>query len=84
MDSNAGFLAVLHEVAAHLEGGALLDVLEDLGIAGFEADDQQPAAGIGHGLQSFVIAMNASRAGPLETNRLEISYRAQVRGPCEC
>ena len=71
VDVNADLLAVLDEVAAHLDGCALLDVLQNLRVARFETDDQQAAAGVGHGLQRLVIAMDARRAGPLEADRLE-------------
>ncbi len=37
---DANFLAVLNESAAHFDGGALLDVLQDLRVAGFETHDQ--------------------------------------------
>jgi hypothetical protein len=41
VNGQAEVVAVLGEVARALHGGALLDVLEDLRIAGLEADDQQ-------------------------------------------
>jgi hypothetical protein len=45
VDDEAEVVAVLDEVAGALDGGALLDVLEDLRVAGLEADDEQAAAG---------------------------------------
>jgi hypothetical protein len=41
----AQIVAILGELRGPLDGGALLDVLEDLRIAGLEADDEQAAAG---------------------------------------
>ena len=43
VDFDANFAAVLHEGAAHFDGRALLDVLQNLRIAGFEANDEQAA-----------------------------------------
>ncbi len=53
------FLQFCGEFARHLDRGALLDVLQNLVIARFESDDQQPRACISHRFQSFIIAMNA-------------------------
>ena len=77
VNANAHLLAVLHEVAAHLERLALLDVFQDLRVAGFKSHDQQAAAGIGHGFQRFVVAVDARRAGPLEADRLEFLAERQ-------
>ena len=55
VDDEAEIVAVLDEVAGALDGGALLDVLEDLRVARFEADDEQAAAGFLHGLQRVAI-----------------------------
>ena len=71
MNPDADFFAILHEGAAHLDRRALLDVLQNLRVAGFEADNQQTRAAIGHGFQSFVIAVHASGAGPLESHGFE-------------
>ena len=71
MNVNADLLAILDEIAAHLERLALLDVLQNLRVARFEAHDQQAAAGIRHGLQRLVISVDAGRAGPLEADGLE-------------
>ena len=74
---NADLLAVLHEGAAHFHGRALFHVLQDLRVAGFEADDQQTRAGVGHGFQGFVIAVHAGGAGPLEAHGLEFLAERQ-------
>ena len=71
VNANADFLAILHERLAHLDRRALLDVLQDLRIAGLESDDQETRAAIGHGFQGFVIAVHARRAGPLKAYGLE-------------
>ena len=44
VDGEAELVAVAGEVAGALDGGAFLDVLEDLRIAGLEADDEQPGS----------------------------------------
>ena len=72
-------LAVLHELARHLHGRALLDVLQDLRIARFESHDKEPRPAIRHGLQLFVLAVAARRAGPLKFQWLE--FLAQLDGP---
>ena len=58
--------------ARALNGGALLDVLEDLRIAGLEADDEQAAAGFLHGLEGVVIGGDARGAAPGEAEGLEL------------
>jgi hypothetical protein len=60
------------EVERALDGGALLDVLEDLRVAGLVADDEQAAAGILHGLQGVVVGGDARGAGPGEAERLQL------------
>ena len=72
VDQQAQLLAVRGEALRHVDGGALLDVLEDLRVARFVADDQQPAAGLLHGLQGVVIGGDARRAGPGEVERLQL------------
>ena len=68
----AEVVAVLGEGARALDGCALLDVLEDLRIAGLEADDEQAAAGFLHGLQRVVVGGDARGAAPGEAERLEL------------
>ena len=68
----AELLAVGGEALRHVDGGALLDVLEDLLVARFVAHDQQAAAGFLHGLERVVIGGDARGAGPGEVERLEL------------
>jgi hypothetical protein len=84
VDGQAEVVAVLGEVARALHGGALLDVLEDLRIAGLEADDEQAAAGFLHGLQRVVVGGDARGAAPGEAERLQLSRTARWCGPSGC
>ena len=59
VDDEAEVVAVLDEVAGALDGCALLDIFEDLGIAGLEADNEEAAAGFLHGLQGFTVRRDA-------------------------
>src|SRR6267142_876102 len=68
---DANLLAVLHELARHINSRALLDVLQDLRIAGFKANDKEPRATIRHRFQLFVLAMATRGAGPLKLQWLE-------------
>src|SRR5208283_4622858 len=72
VNANADLAAILHESAAHFHGRALLNVLENLSIAGFEANDEQASTAIRHGLQRFIIAVDARRGGPLELQGFEL------------
>ncbi len=72
VDDEAEVVAVLDEVAGALDGGTLLDVLEDLRIAGLEADDEQAAAGFLHGLEGVAVGGDARGAGPGDAERLEL------------
>ena len=65
----------------HVDGGALLHVLENLLVAGLIAHDQQPAAGFLHGLQRFVVGGDAGGAGPGEIfSFLSSAQTSRVRG----
>ena len=66
VDDQAEVMAILDEVACALDRGALLDVLEDLRIAGFEADDEQTAAGVFHGHERVAVGGYARRATPCQ------------------
>ena len=66
------FLQLAVKRSRHVDGGALLDVLEDLLVARFVAHDQQAAAGFLHGLQGVVIGGDARGAGPGEIQRLQL------------
>jgi hypothetical protein len=57
---------------ALLDCSALLDVLENLRIAGLEADDEQAATGFFHGLERFAVGGDARGAGPCQIERLEL------------
>src|SRR5208283_4143089 len=76
----AELVAILGELAGALNGGTLLDVLENLLIAGFVADDKQAAAGIFHSLESLEVGSDARRAGPGQANRFQ--FCAQLDGAC--
>ena len=76
VDRQPQLVAILGEALRHVDGGALLDVLENLLVAGLIADDQQPAAGFLHRLQRFVIGGDARGAGPGEVQLLQL--RAQL------
>jgi len=58
--------------AGALDGSALLDVLEDLRIAGFESDDEQAAAGFAHCLERVVVGGDARGAAPGEAEGLQL------------
>ncbi len=78
VDLDADLAAIFHEVTGHLDRGALLDVLQDLRVAGFEADDKETRTAVRHGLQFFILAVAARGAGPLEFQGLE--FLAQFDG----
>ena len=80
VDGQAQVVAVLGEGARALHGGALLDVLENLRIAGLEAHDQQPAAGLLHRLQRLAVGGHARSAAPGQAQRLQLSQSSMVRG----
>src|SRR6266853_3001513 len=69
--------AVLHERAAHFNRCALLDVLEDLWFARFEAYDKEPRSAIRHRFYRFVVAVHPCRRRPLELQRLELRAKIQ-------
>src|SRR5580704_12140692 len=72
VDHQAKLVAVLSEPHGHVDGGALLDVFQNLFVARFIADNQQPAPGVLHGLQRFVIGGDARRTAPREIQRSEL------------
>jgi len=80
VDDEAEFVAVAGKVASTLDGGTLLDVLEDLRVAGLVADDEQAAASVLHGLEGVVVGGDARRAGPGEAEGLQLL--AQLDGAC--
>jgi len=74
----AKVMTVLHKIAGALDGGTLLDVLEYLGIAGLEADDQQPAASFLHRLEGVIVGCDTGVAGPGEAEGFE--FFAELNG----
>ncbi len=72
VNDEAEVVAVLDEVASALDGGTLLDVLEDLRIAGFKADDQKAAAGFLHGFEGVAVGGDARGAGPGDAEGLQL------------
>ena len=75
MHHQTQFLGVFGELAGTFHGCALLDVLENLRIAGLIAHDQQAATGFALGLQGLVIGGDARSAGPRHVQGLQL--RAQ-------
>src|SRR5665213_3684382 len=65
-------MAIAHKVPCTLNRSTLLDVLQDLRIARFESDDQQPATGFPHGFQRVVVGGYARGAAPSQTKRLKL------------
>ena len=72
MNPDADLLAILRELPCLLDRRALLDVLQNLRIAGFVSYNEEPRASICHGFQGLVIARHARRARPAESDRLEL------------
>src|SRR5579863_832002 len=72
MDRQTQLLAIRGKASRHIDGGALLDVLEDLLIARFVADNQQTAPGILHCLQRVVICRDTRSAAPGKVQLLQL------------
>src|SRR6202041_1691082 len=73
-------MAVPDEAPGALDGGALLDVLKYLWVAGLEADDQQPAASFFHGLESVIVRGDARVAGPGDAEGLKFFAKLDGAG----
>src|SRR4029077_1979072 len=73
MHANTNFATILHEGASHFNGRTLLDIFQDLRIAGFKANDEKAGARIGHALQGFVIAVYERGGRPAELQRLKLA-----------
>ena len=76
---DAQFFAPLDHAAAQVQGDALADVFQDLGVAGFEAHHQQPEPPFLHGLQGLVRGVGPGGGGPEEFQVAE--FPAQLAGP---
>jgi len=61
----------------HLHRCALLNVLEDLRVAGFEAHDKEPRSAVRHRFYRVVVAVHARRRRPLELQRFELGAKIQ-------
>ncbi len=72
MNGKAQLLAICREAARHVDGRALLDVLQNLLVARFVADDQQAATRFLHRLQSVVVGRDARSAAPGEVQSLQL------------
>ena len=72
MDDQSQLVAILGELAGALDGGTLLDVLQNLLIARFVADDQQTASRFFHRLEGFEVGGHARGARPGQAQRLQL------------
>src|SRR5262245_9151863 len=70
VDANSHFLAVVCERASLLDCRALLDVFQDLRITGLKSYNEESGPSVGHGIQCFIIAVDAGGTGPSEAKRL--------------
>ena len=75
VNHEAQLTAVFREALGHLDGRALLDVLENLRIARFVADNQQPATRLLHRFERVVVRCYARRAGPVSYTHLDVYKR---------
>src|SRR5580692_2456608 len=71
MNGQPEVAAILRECPGTLNRCALLNVLQDLRIAGFEADDKQTASSFAHGLQCVVVGGDARGAAPRNAEWLQ-------------
>ena len=65
-------MSIARIALCHVDGGALLDIFEDLWRARFVTDDHQSAASILHGRQRFAIGGDAAGATPGEVEFLQL------------
>src|SRR5580704_10002497 len=75
MNHQAQLVTILGELAGALDGRAFFDVLQNLLVAGFVANDQQTTARVLHRLQSFVIRRHSRSAGPGELQRFQLGAK---------
>src|SRR5262249_34832137 len=71
MDQDPYFVAIVRKAARALEADAFLDVLQDLRVARFVADDEQTQSAILQNLQRFVIDVGAGVGRPGYSERLQ-------------
>ena len=64
VDLDAELVAVLGELPRHVDQHALLDVVQDLLVAGLVADDEQPAAVVGQHFEGLARHIALGVAGP--------------------
>ena len=87
VDDDAELVAVLGEAARHVDPHALLDVVQDLLIAGLVADQQQAQAIVLHHLQRLArhIGLGVARPGDAELAQLpreRLDARHDCRSAC--
>ena len=72
VDGDAELVAVLGEAPRHVDAHALPDVVQDLLIAAFVADQQQPQAVVAHDLERLArhIGLGVARPGDAELAEL--------------
>src|SRR5882724_180607 len=80
MDRQTQLLSVAREVACALDGRALLDVLQDLGIARLIPDDQQTATCFLLCFERLVVRGHARGAAPGHIERLELGAQLDRAG----
>ena len=73
VDGDAELVAILGEALGDLDAHALLDVVQDLLIAGFVADEQQPQAVVPQHLQRLARHIGLGVAGPGDAELAELA-----------
>ena len=72
-------MAGLGEPAHLLELDPFLDVLEDLAVAAFVADEEQAQAAVFEELDGVGVEIGAAVAGPGQAERARVSWRSRGR-----
>ena len=81
MDQDSDFMAIPGEAARAIEADALLDVLQNLGVAGFVSDHEQAQSAVLQDLERLVIDVGARVGRPGDAERLEqLRDLARARG----
>src|ERR1700722_14529068 len=73
-------MAVPDEAAGALDGGALLDVFEYLGVPGFKTHDEQPTSGFLHRLEGVKVGCDTGVAGPGEAEGFQLFAKLDSTG----